>query len=277
MRPLSEWTLSEDPEVRSRRILAFDLDDTLTEGSELMSSALSALGKSRAAGLKNVLVSGRPASWADALLRLLPFEGAIAENGAVVFWRDPKNPGNVERLYWEEGAYVVHPPSSETQHKLRALRDEVLAKFPKFRVATDQLFRLYDVAFDFAEAVSPALSLTEAEELADFCSVRGFSAKVSNIHINVWKGNFTKIEGLKCLVEKIWKADLKRDVIYTGDSPNDGPLFGTVDISVGVANVRDFIDAGVKFTPPKFITRRRCGDGAAELIEHRLNLEGIKQ
>jgi HAD superfamily hydrolase (TIGR01484 family) len=270
MRPLSEWTPASDPKFNSRNILAFDLDDTLTEDSELMASALAALKKSHAAGLRNVLVTGRPASWADALLRLLPFEAAVAENGSVVFWKDPVRIGNVERLYWESGHYVSHPPTRETQAHLLKLSEDVLARFPKFLIATDQVFRLYDIAFDFAEACRPALALSEAQALADYCESLGFSAKVSNIHVNVWKGNFTKIEGLRCLVEGIWRSELKKNVIYTGDSPNDGPLFGVVDISVGVANVHDFIKAGVSFTPPQFVTRAAFGDGATELIEHRL-------
>jgi hydroxymethylpyrimidine pyrophosphatase-like HAD family hydrolase len=154
------------------------------------------------------------------------------------------------------------------------LSKDVLARFPKFLLATDQIFRLYDIAFDFAEARRPALSLSEAQALADYCEAQGFSAKVSNIHVNVWKGNFTKIEGLRCLVETIWRSELKRNVIYTGDSPNDGPLFGVVDISVGVANVQEFVKAGVKFTPPQFVTRACFGDGATELIEHRIRLAG---
>lgn len=274
MRALSEWTPASDPHFDLRSILAFDLDDTLTEDSELMASALAALKKSHAAGLRNVLVTGRPASWADALLRLLPFEAAVAENGSVVFWKDPVRLGNVERLYWEAGHYVAHPPTRETQEQLAQLSKDVLARFPKFLLATDQIFRLYDVAFDFAEARRPALALSEAQALADYCESQGFSAKVSNIHVNVWKGNFTKIEGLRCLVETVWRSELKRNVIYTGDSPNDGPLFGVVDISVGVANVQDFVKAGVSFTPPKFVTRASFGDGATELIEHRLRLAG---
>lgn len=275
MRALSEWTPQSDPGFKARSILAFDLDDTLTKESELTASALEALRKSRAAGLKNVLVTGRPASWADALLRLLPFEAAVAENGSVVFWKDPHKEGNIERLYWENGTYVSHPPTRATQEVLAQLGAEVLKKFPKFLLATDQAFRLYDIAFDFAEALRPALSFQEAQMLADYCESKGFSAKVSNIHVNVWKGSFTKIEGLRCLVEKIWKGDLKRHVVYTGDSPNDGPLFGEVEVSVGVANVQEFTKAGVRFTPPCYVTQASFGDGAAELIAHRLRLGGI--
>jgi len=275
MLPLSEWTTKTDPDFAARSILAFDLDDTLTEDAELVPVALEALAKSRRAGLRNVLVTGRPASWADALLRILPFEAAVSENGSVVFWKDPQRQGNIQRLYWKDGSYVPQAPSAETQANLFRLRDEVLKKFPGFSLATDQNFRLYDLAFDFAEAVRPALSLAEAQELADHCESRGFSAKVSNIHVNVWKGSFNKVEGLRCLVEGVWRRDLKRNVVYTGDSPNDAPLFGVVDVSVGVANVNDFVKAGVKFTAPRYITRAPFGAGAAEFIAHRLNLGGV--
>jgi HAD superfamily hydrolase (TIGR01484 family) len=277
MQDLRDWTASSDPHFGERTILAFDLDDTLTEDSELTVEALEALFRAREAGLTNVLVTGRPASWADALLRLMPFDAAVAENGSVVFWKSAKKPGAIERLYWKDGDYVAAPPSEQTQKALAHFSSEVIAKFPKFRIATDQSFRLYDVAFDFAESVRPALSLGEAQELADFCASHGYSAKVSNIHVNVWKGDFTKIEGLRRLVEGEWKKKLARNVVYTGDSPNDGPLFGAVEVSVGVANVRDFVAAGVTFSLPRFVTRRNCGEGAAELIAHRIALGGVSR
>ena len=275
MQDIREWTREADPRFSERSILAFDLDDTLTKDGELTVEALSALRVSRSKGLKNVLVTGRPASWADALLRLMPFDAVVAENGSVVFWKSPDKEGVIERLYWQDGCYVTHAPNRDVQDRLVLFSREVLAKFPGFAISTDQSFRLYDVAFDFAEALRPALSFNEAQELADYCVSRGYSAKVSNIHVNVWRGDFTKTEGLRCLIEDVWKLRLAQNVVYTGDSPNDAPLFGVVDISVGVANLREFEKAGIKFTRPRFVTLESFGQGAAELIFHRIAMGGV--
>ncbi|MEO6954781.1 MAG: HAD hydrolase family protein, partial [Polyangia bacterium] len=67
---------------RTRGVFS-DIDDTLTEGGHLVPEACSALHALRAAGLRTVLVTGRPLGWAEVLVTLLPVDAAIAENGAV--------------------------------------------------------------------------------------------------------------------------------------------------------------------------------------------------
>ena len=59
------------------------------------------------------------------------------------------------------------------------------------------------------------------------------------------------------------------EFLFTGDSPNDGPMFGYFSNSVGVANVRDFEDQ--LDTPPKFVTENRGGEGFSEVVERILS------
>ena len=52
-------------------------------------------------------------------------------------------------------------------------------------------------------------------------------------------------------------------LIFAGDSPNDEPMFGAFQKSVGVANVKKFLP--MMKTPPKYITQGEAGAGFAEL------------
>ena len=58
--------------------------------------------------------------------------------------------------------------------------------------------------------------------------------------------------------------EVKQEVIYTGDSPNDGPMFACFPNSVGVANVRQF--EGKMANLPAWVTEKEGGWGFAEMV-----------
>ena len=64
-------------------------------------------------------------------------------------------------------------------------------------------------------------------------------------------------------------SDLQKKVLFIGDSPNDSMMFGYFDQSVGVANVRDFIDEIDEL--PKYITSHHSGEGFVELANYLLD------
>ena len=66
--------------------------------------------------------------------------------------------------------------------------------------------------------------------------------------------------------EDIGRAN--ESVVFVGDSPNDAPMFGFFDRSVGVANVRRY--AALLAASPKYVTRSESGAGFAELVGHLL-------
>ena len=51
--------------------------------------------------------------------------------------------------------------------------------------------------------------------------------------------------------------------MFVGDSPNDAPLFAYFPLSVGVANIRPFLDRIA--TPPAYVTQAEAGAGFEEL------------
>jgi HAD superfamily hydrolase (TIGR01484 family) len=269
MKPLRDWEKSE-LKAHSLSVVAFDLDDTLTEKGELSSQVISELEAVGRAGWKVVLVTGRPAGWADSLIKLLPFDGIVAENGAVLLsWtggRRSKTLGEEpKKLFWTTqgyaGAYDSHVRLKLDQH-----REKILQAVPRSQVASDQMFRLYDLAIDFAEEVMPPLSFDDAKKIQKAFESFGFQAKISSIHVNGWDGTFSKVDGLRQLLRD-WDTQLspENNLLYVGDSPNDGPLFEVAAMSVGVANVQDF-GAEHSFSRPSWVTQKKSADGSIELL-----------
>ncbi|HKA90106.1 MAG TPA: HAD hydrolase family protein, partial [Haliangiales bacterium] len=63
------------------RAVFTDLDGTLTTGGRILPSTYQALAALAVANVSVVVVTGRPAGWGDALLRLWPVAAVVAENG----------------------------------------------------------------------------------------------------------------------------------------------------------------------------------------------------
>ena len=66
-----------------------DIDDTLTTDGQLVPQAYVALDTLRRAGLRVILITGRPAGWCDHIARMWPVDAVIGENGAFYYWHDP--------------------------------------------------------------------------------------------------------------------------------------------------------------------------------------------
>ena len=68
------------------------------------------------------------------------------------------------------------------------------------------------------------------------------------------------------MMGELFGVDLAKDAasyVFSGDSPNDAPMFGYFPNAVGVANVKDF--AGQLAHQPRWITAERSGGGFVEL------------
>jgi hypothetical protein len=68
---------------------------------------------------------------------------------------------------------------------------------------------------------------------------------------------------------------VREQAIFTGDSPNDTPMFEYFPHSVGVANVRLFMDRMTCL--PSWVTDKSGGEGFAEMSDILLErTKGIK-
>ena len=70
------------------RLIASDVDGTLTDNGKFSSDFISTLLDLQSSGIKVLLVTGRSAGWVSALVNYLPVAGAIAENGGVFLQPD---------------------------------------------------------------------------------------------------------------------------------------------------------------------------------------------
>jgi len=234
-----------------------DVDGTLTTGHKLRSQTIRALESLSEAGLRVVLVSGRPAGWGEAWARTLPVDGVIVENGGLFFVRGAN--GALRRVYAEAPAERV-----ANRKRLRSEVLRVLKQVPGARLSSDSVYTEVDLAIDYNEEAR--LGDAAAGRIEALLRARGVTAVRSSVHVNCWIGRFDKLSMSRRFARVAWGEALAPEsgrAVYAGDSFNDAPMFQAFALSVGVANVRgvlDRIDA-----PPAFITRAAEGRGFEEL------------
>ncbi|ADO71503.1 HAD-IIB family hydrolase [Stigmatella aurantiaca] len=233
-----------------------DVDGTLTTSHRLRAQTIRALERLAEAGLKVVLVSGRPAGWGEAWARTLPVEGVIVENGGLFFVRGAKG---LRKVYLE-------PPKERAENR-RRLRSEVLRvlkRVPGAQLSSDSAYTEVDLAIDYNEEAR--LGDTAAGRIEALLRERGVTAVRSSVHVNCWLGRFDKLIATRRFAREAWGQALHPEdgrFVYAGDSFNDAPMFQAFALSVGVANVRSVLDRIE--APPAFITRAAEGRGFEEL------------
>lgn len=248
--------------LRNVRILLTDIDDTITSDGRLEADAYQALHRLKQMGLAVVPVTGRPAGWCDHIARMWPVDGVIGENGAFYFVYD-RAAKKMRQEFWTDAAEM-----RRNRARLDALGEQILAAVPGCALASDQPYRLADLAVDFCEDVPP-LPERAVERIVEQFEAAGAIAKVSSIHVNGWFGDYDKLTMTRRFLAKefgLTSQDSADQIIFSGDSPNDAPMFGAFDLSVGVANVRDMMHRIAQ--PPAFVTNGHSGAGFAELANH---------
>lgn len=243
-----------------------DIDDTVTSGGRLTAEAYAALARLHAAGLIVVPVTGRPAGWCDHIARMWPVSAVVGENGAFYMHHDAAT----RRL---RTVFADAPATRRDRRaRLEGIARAVLAAVPGCALASDQDYRVADLAIDYCEDV-PRLPDAAVDAIVALMRASGLTVKVSSIHVNGWFGDYDKLGMSRRLAAEVFGTDLdatKQRWVFVGDSPNDAPLFAYFPHSVGVANVRDF--AGRIEALPRYVTGAPAGAGFAELAAHLLAL-----
>ena len=262
MQPLLEIDRAK---LRGVRVVLADIDDTITSEGSLTAAAYAAVENLHRAGFIVMPVTGRPAGWCDHIARMWPVDAVVGENGAFYFRYD-RVAKRMHQHFWTSAE-----ERSRNRVSLELIAREVLTEVPGSALASDQAYRVADLAIDFCEDV-PALPESDIDRIVGIFERHGAIAKVSSIHVNGWFGDYNKLSMAKIALADVFGLDwdaARASVIYAGDSPNDEPMFAAFPLSVGVANIRAFADR-LK-SKPAFITEGHSGEGFVEMAALLLN------
>lgn len=250
-----------DDACRAAVGLAFDVDDTVTRHGRLEEEAFAALWRLARAGLRLVATTGRPLAWARVAAGMWPVDLIVAENGGAWVRSVPGAP-RVEDFFDPE-------PARQAQ---RAVLHEVFERLRReildLRISEDGPERLVDLTLD---APGRLLTAAEVARIGREVAAAGGRCLVSSVQVHITLCDADKASGLRRAAADCLGLDLDAERsrwVFVGDSPNDAAAFAYFPLSVGVANVADFLPAIP--TPPRYVTRADRGRGFAELADRLL-------
>lgn len=238
-----------------------DIDDTLTNKGKLLSSPYTSLWKLNDAGISVIPITGRPAGWCEMIARLWPVKGIVGENGAFYF--------SYENNKMNRSFSQSIGTREENSKKIENLKEIFLNEVPGCDLASDQFCRVVDLAIDFCEDVKP-LPQSSINKIVEIFKSHGAHAKVSSIHVNGWFGDHDKLTTSLNFLNEVCsltsESEIQENCVFIGDSPNDEPMFKYFKNSVGVANIKDYLDQ--LQDRPTFMCKAEGGHGFVELTNH---------
>lgn len=250
-------------QARAIKVVFTDIDDTLSLHGKILPEAYQALWDLQRAGIDVVPITGRCAGWVDHIARMWPVKGVVGENGA--FYAYMGSSGGLQKL---KKRYFLQPSEVEfAKKKFEDIKADVFRLFPTCKVASDQPYREFDLAIDFCEDVPP-LSMEDVQKIVGIYEKYGASVKISSIHVNGWFGDYDKLTMTKLFAHEILGFSIEDHpeyALFSGDSPNDQPMFEFFRNSVGMRNIDRFLPQITK--PPKYITELEGSLGFAEMVK----------
>ena len=241
------------------RLVATDMDGTLTTDGLFTADLLQAFGRLQAGGVEVLIVTGRSAGWVSGLVHYLPVVGAIAENGGLYIDKHQPQPVILPDI----------PRMSQHRDRLSLFFNRFKAKYPHLAPSVDNPYRITDWTFDITGLTESDLAWME-----ETCAAQsmGFTYSTVQCHIKIPKQN--KAAGLAKVIRQRFTELDARKTVTVGDSPNDESLFDAEQFpcSVGVANVAYYLPSLAH--QPAYITAAPEGKGFIELVDYLLASKG---
>jgi HAD superfamily hydrolase (TIGR01484 family) len=241
------------------RLIATDMDGTLTIAEKFTPHLLQAFDQLRQAQIPIIIVTGRSAGWVSAIAHYLPITGAICENGGI--------------FYQGEQTKMLVPIADIPTHRqsLAKMFTQLQHQFPQIQASSDNQFRLTDWTFDVKGLSRDALQI-----MAQACQQQGWGFTYSTVQCHIKLPNQEKALGLKQVLAQLYPELESHQIVTLGDSPNDVTLFDRAHFpcSVGVANVANYLDQMAHH--PLCITASAAGSGFCELVSALLAAVSIR-
>jgi HAD superfamily hydrolase (TIGR01484 family) len=240
------------------RLVATDIDGTITNEHRFSSQLLVTLEKLQAAKVPVLLVTGRSAGWVEAIANYLPVAGAIAENGGCYF----SGTAGCQLLGGLKMKEIGKHRERLADHywQLQGTHKEI-------KESIDNRCRLTDWTFDLE-----GLDASDLWEIKAQCDQWGMDFTYSTIQCHLKLPNQSKASGIQQVLKKHFPRIKPAQVLTIGDSPNDTPMFDSEIFprSVGVANVAEYLD--VMEHRPAYIAEQREVGGFVEVMERLLQV-----
>lgn len=184
-------------------------------------------------------IIGRPVGWSVPFAECRPVDAIVAENGAgaVALVRPPRSAA-AHRLYLQDPATRASNFTRMQDVARRALEAVLEA-----RLAQDSPGRETDIAIDHSEFLH--LAPEQIGQVVAIWRSQDMNATVSSMHVNGWFGDHGKLAGARWTTRSLYGIDLdsERDRwACVGDSTNDQAMFQAFSNTVGVANIRRFLN-----------------------------------
>jgi HAD superfamily hydrolase (TIGR01484 family) len=212
------------------KLIFSDFDGTITLEDELTAHFFEILSLLKSHSIPLIIVTGRSKSWAHFLLSHFHdlFE-VVSEGGGVLSKVTLAGKRRVlkDELLIDE----LHPK------KLVQVTELLLKTFPRLSLSVDSFGRQTDRAIELTDLENDKVL---DQEVRSFFEGQGVNFSTSNVHMNYWCGDISKISAIKTLMKRHALGD--EDVLFFGDSLNDESAFGGLPRSIGVSNVSSVLD-----------------------------------
>lgn len=228
------------------------MDGTLTTEGQLTPELLWAFARLCAQDIEVMIVTGRSAGWVSGLVNYLPVVGAIAENGGLYIGKQNREPLLLPDI----------PRMSAHRDRLATLFNQLKARYPDLRPASDNRFRITDWTFDIE-----GLTIDDLAWMQRTCAEYTMGFTYSNVQCHIMIKRQNKATGLAKVLQQQFSHLSSAEVVTVGDSPNDESLFDPEQFpsSVGVANVAHYLP--VLAHQPTYVTASAEGAGFIELVD----------
>ncbi|MEO1094399.1 MAG: HAD family hydrolase [Cyanobacteria bacterium J06638_28] len=211
------------------RLIATDMDGTLTNQGQFTPALLQMLTKLVKADISTLIVTGRSAGWVQGIVSYLPVVGAIAENGGVFMSQTTLEPT------WLVDIAAIEPH----RQRLASTFAHIQTLYRTLQPSADNRFRLTDWTFDIG-----TLTPTDLATIDHLCQDAGWGFTYSTVQCHIRPAVQDKGVGLQRVLQEFLPDITAHQILTVGDSPNDEGLFDTAlfPYSVGVANVQHYCD-----------------------------------